>query len=278
MNSSLESKIFSLPPVKSTSSSAQRISRETTAGMELLTTSEPHLIPGYSGYCPQFQFRCGETFAKTTHKLLLDPAVNHADALILSSRAVGEVTRPPQRDVDMVNARSKRTDSIFVHPMLPGYEGFIPRLDTRCGQRFAVHTTEQVAEFERHQLRHKEARDRLRRRIDAQQCEQGEPRDPKDRKPIKGRFRLTVLPECVGAMVNSSSDMQPLHDCAIIYREVIISGPDPPILVQPSEIYHKYVGLIPNYLGHVPGAAFRYGKTFEADTRDAKRWLRRDSV
>lgn len=64
--------------------------------------------------------------------------------------------------------------------MIGHHAGFIPRLDTRCGQRFAVHATEQVAEFERQQSRHKEARDRLRRRIDAQRCREDEPRDLKD--------------------------------------------------------------------------------------------------
>lgn len=33
------------------------------------------------------------------------------------------MSRPLQRDIDIVNRRYKRTDSIFVHPMLPGYEG-----------------------------------------------------------------------------------------------------------------------------------------------------------
>lgn len=55
-----------------------------------------------------------------------------------------------------------------------------------------------------------------------------------------------------------------------------ISRPEAPYLIQPTEIYHKHVGLIPNYLGHIPGATMRYGKTFGADTKDAKRWLRGD--
>ncbi|EFN87420.1 UPF0605 protein CG18335 [Harpegnathos saltator] len=187
--------------------------------MELLTTPEPHLIPGYAGYCPQYRFRCGETFAKTTHKLLLDPTVDHADMLILSSRAATENSLNIGR-----------------------YLGFLPRSGSRYGQRFAVNATEQVAEFERQQLRHKEARDRLRRRIES--------RDSQDRSVGYAKYD------------NARSSTPPfkslLHDCTTTYREeVTMSGPDPPILVQPNEIYHKHVGLIPNYLGHVPGAVFR---------------------
>ena len=36
-----------------------------------------------------------------------------------------------------------------------------------------------------------------------------------------------------------------------------IAPPDPPILIQPMIIYHKNVGLVPNYGGHVPGANLR---------------------
>ncbi|KAJ2946651.1 hypothetical protein O0L34_g12708 [Tuta absoluta] len=53
-------------------------------------------------------------------------------------------------------------------------------------------------------------------------------------------------------------------------------GPDPPLSINPTEIYHKHVGMLPNYAGHVPGHMFRFGMTYGNDTRDAKRWLRGD--
>lgn len=40
----------------------------------------------YAGYVPQYRYRCGETYGSITHKLLLDPTVNHAETLILSNR------------------------------------------------------------------------------------------------------------------------------------------------------------------------------------------------
>ncbi|XP_030763013.1 UPF0605 protein CG18335 [Sitophilus oryzae] len=60
------------------------------------------------------------------------------------------------------------------------------------------------------------------------------------------------------------------------WAPVEIDRPDPPVLVQPSEIYHRHIGQLPNYGGHIPGAIFRYGKTYGNDSRDAKRWLRGD--
>ncbi|XP_058464596.1 UPF0605 protein CG18335-like isoform X2 [Malaya genurostris] len=48
---------------------------------------------------------------------------------------------------------------------------------------------------------------------------------------------------------------------------------------QPSapihQIYMKNIGLVPSYMGHVPGALFRYGKTFGNDSRDAKKCLKK---
>jgi len=38
---------------------------------------------------------------------------------------------------------------------------------------------------------------------------------------------------------------------------ITVTHPDSPILVQPSEIYHSHVGMITNYLGHIPGAKYR---------------------
>lgn len=46
--------------------------------------------------------------------------------------------------------------------------GFIPRLNIRYGQRYTVLATEGLAEFERQQLRHREALNKLRKIIDEQ--------------------------------------------------------------------------------------------------------------
>lgn len=46
------------------------------------------------------------------------------------------------------------------------------------------------------------------------------------------------------------------------WTPVTINRPDPPLLIQPSEIYHKHLGQLPNYGGHIPGAIFRYNNPF----------------
>ncbi|XP_017769917.1 PREDICTED: protein FAM166B [Nicrophorus vespilloides] len=51
---------------------------------------------------------------------------------------------------------------------------------------------------------------------------------------------------------------------------------DPPLIIQPSTIYYRHIGQVPNYSGHIPGEIFRFGRTYGNDTKDAKRWLRGD--
>lgn len=41
------------------------------------------------------------------------------------------------------------------------------------------------------------------------------------------------------------------------WAPVTVSRADPPLLIQPTAIYHKHIGQIPNYAGHIPGALFR---------------------
>ncbi|XP_063973989.1 CIMIP2 protein CG18335-like isoform X1 [Diachasmimorpha longicaudata] len=356
------------------------------ATVSLLTTPQPHLVPGYAGFCPQYRYRCGETYGNVTHKLLLDPTIDRSETLVLSNRVADdyEVMRPPKDDLDIVTARTKRMDATYKYPMLPGYQGFMPNLNARLGQRYTISAVEGLADFERQQLKDKAALNQLRNVI-AVQDGMAHPRSLAERTMMKTEFKMplmTVRPDWARMMRNTpvEEDCRPPHSpnpspyfmettddekyfvkgnhncffpsivfldpplCGIFngckfsrsslhlfllfvemnqspmhtgigrytghvphgyeyfggshkpvtnsalcefttnYRTrqsaewapASISRPDPPLLIQPAELYHKHVGMLPNYLGHIPGAAFRYGKTFGADTRDAKRWLRGD--
>ncbi|XP_011304491.1 UPF0605 protein CG18335 [Fopius arisanus] len=306
------------------------------ATVSLLTTPEPHFLPGYAGFCPQYRYRCGETYGNVTHKLLLDGTIDRSETMILSNRSADdyEVMRPPKDDLDIVTARTKRMDATYKYPIIPGYQGFMPNLNARLGQRYTVSATEGLADFERQQLKDRSALNQLKNVI-AHQSGMAEPRSLSDRIMKKTEFKMplmTVRPDWALMMRNlpveeachppeshnpspyfmdNTNDEKyfvngytghiphshdhfggshkPMTNSALCeftnnYRSrqsaewapVSISRPDPPLLIQPPEIYHKHVGMMPNYLGHIPGAAFRYGKTYGSDTRDAKRWLRGD--
>ena len=36
-----------------------------------------------------------------------------------------------------------------------------------------------------------------------------------------------------------------------------ITQPEPPLIIQPAALYHRQLGMIPRYAGHVPGYQFR---------------------
>nr|XP_013808292.1 PREDICTED: protein FAM166B [Apteryx mantelli mantelli] len=42
---------------------------------QVLTTPEPHYIPGYTGYCPHYKFSVGKTYGQQTSQLLTSPEV-----------------------------------------------------------------------------------------------------------------------------------------------------------------------------------------------------------
>uniref|UniRef100_A0A336LKC9 CSON009746 protein n=1 Tax=Culicoides sonorensis TaxID=179676 RepID=A0A336LKC9_CULSO len=131
------------------------MSQKQRNGISFLQTPEPHYIPGYTGYCPRFTYRCGDTYGSLTHFLLLDPCARHAEKLVLSNRSNSdyEVERPTLTELDLIKKREKRIDSIYRHPMMPGYDGFVPKIRGKFGQRFSVSATEGISEFERNYLK-----------------------------------------------------------------------------------------------------------------------------
>lgn len=300
--------------------------------MELVSSPNPHFIPGYTGFCPQYKYRLGNTYGTTTHKVLLDPTVHHSQKLVLSDRTVDDyyIYRPPARDIEIVNERQGH--SIYRHPMIPGYEGFVPTEHAQFGQRYSVQATEALSAFEKAQTLNRIAQRQI-AKIGYLQDNQWDPKTLEDKELTQTQFKLPLLevqPEC-GAryreMLVTEAPLTPpkqsespyfsdnsdpekylksgftghvpfgyasfgktnkalthstLCDFTNNYKKrlsnewapVQIDRPVPPALSQPSEIYQKHIGQLPNYTGHIPGAIFRYGKTYGNDSRDAKRWLR----
>nr|XP_017503090.2 protein FAM166A [Manis javanica] len=49
-----------------------------------LFTPEPHYIPGYAGFYPQMRYQVGNTYGRTTARLLTDPSVPNSPCSVLS--------------------------------------------------------------------------------------------------------------------------------------------------------------------------------------------------
>ncbi|XP_014248934.1 UPF0605 protein GA14893-like [Cimex lectularius] len=302
-----------------------------------INTPQPHYIPGYTGHVPTYVYRVGDTFGSATHKILLDPNTNHSDSLVLSDRTITdfEIYRPPKNVIDIIENRKHHVDARYKHPVVPGYSGFVPMAHGRSGQRFTVQVEEGLADFEKMQIRNRQAENSLRKEISVQSGAFLPNID--DKQLVKSEFKLPLLevrPEACAilreitvpeppsnptSLLNSVSPYfmeesnddkafkpgytghipygyskygqgyspytnSALCDFTSNYRRrqntewapVTAVRPDPPLLIQPTEIYHKHIGMLPNYGGHVPGSLFRAGKTYGNDTKDAKRWLRGD--
>lgn len=91
--------------------------------------------------------------------------------------------RPAQRDIDIVNSRIKHGGEIYQHPTIPGYEGFVPRLNGLFGQRYTVQATEALSQFQELQQADAKALNQLMRQ-GALQDKKWDPRDLDDREVI----------------------------------------------------------------------------------------------
>lgn len=112
-------------------------------------------------------YRVGDTYGTLTHKLLIDPSVSHAEKVIVSTRGSDEyhVERPTLREIDLIRQRGAHSgDPVFQHPITPGYEGFIPRINGKFGQRFSIAATEGLADFERETQRNRSNARRMKHR------------------------------------------------------------------------------------------------------------------
>ncbi|XP_053940542.1 protein FAM166A [Cuculus canorus] len=75
---------------------------------------QPYYIPGYKGFVPQYKYRFGESFGKTTHALLTDPTVYKSPRSLLAPW-------PKQKIDEESNGMKHR-----VHGYVPVHPGYFP--------------------------------------------------------------------------------------------------------------------------------------------------------
>ncbi|KAL9878976.1 CIMIP2 protein GA14893-like isoform 1-T1 [Glossina fuscipes fuscipes] len=103
----------------------------------------------YTGHCPQFRFREGKTYGKLTHKLLIDPCAKHAPELIVTTPTQPLlVDYPTQKEIKTLEDHEKFVDAVYKHPLIPGYDGYVPKMNSKLGKRYMAAATAGVAEHE----------------------------------------------------------------------------------------------------------------------------------
>lgn len=171
--------------------------------LHLIETPQPHYIPGYTGYCPQYIYRVGDTYGTLTHKLMIDPCVAHAEKIVLSDRIADDyhVYRPTLREIDLIRSRESNGDPVYKHPMTPGYEGFIPRINGKFGQRFSISATEGLSDFERDSQKNRLEARRLKHRGALLKSTSTRGRSLGERSLLGNDYKLplsAVRPDCQG--------------------------------------------------------------------------------
>ena len=84
----------------------------------------------YGGFCPQFKYKIGETFGKTTHKLLTDGTVASSGDLVLAQIRANSAPIPESDPrSDLLKSRTHSWgDQKLMEQMIPGYTGWLYRM------------------------------------------------------------------------------------------------------------------------------------------------------
>ncbi|ESP04526.1 hypothetical protein LOTGIDRAFT_237357 [Lottia gigantea] len=112
---------------------------------------DPYHTPGYGGFCPQFKYQIGQTFGRTTRRLLQDEEVPTSGRLVLSEirRPIDQDNQEEMKKADLFRSRGRSLgDQKLTEKMVPGYTGFIPKSQHYFGNRYAVNCRNSIADFE----------------------------------------------------------------------------------------------------------------------------------
>ncbi|KAJ8039274.1 hypothetical protein HOLleu_16934 [Holothuria leucospilota] len=140
-------------------------------GKSVLMTPDPYHTPGYRGFCPQFKFEIGETFGRTTSRLLTNPKIARSSYPVLCD--IAPVTEPSSNTShyeavrkEKLNLIDKRQKSRFGDQklgvrMVPGYTGYIPKSQHYYGTTYGEICVNAISDFEKDYRKHLENQKRM---------------------------------------------------------------------------------------------------------------------
>ncbi|KAM9338422.1 ciliary microtubule inner protein 2B [Symphorus nematophorus] len=195
--------------------------------------SDPHYIPGYTGYCPQLKLNMGKSYDKLTAELQTTPEVKPSNRLVLQ---MGQL---PSTESDAALTSRSIPDS-NLKKVIPGYTGFIPRHQSFFGCSYSETCRKALSEF------HQEGHLRIQRRA----------KDlPAVVKCANQQFERPKLP------------MKAISDEVVIYKPLKSYTPPGRPYCMDDDNPHKY--LISGFAGHVPKYRFLIGKGYPIMTNQA---------
>ncbi|XP_076019681.1 ciliary microtubule inner protein 2B [Genypterus blacodes] len=244
---------------------------------KVLVTPDPHYIPGYGGYCPQFKYNEGKTYGKLTAELLTTPEVKHSERSILSSGRLPSV----EPDAETWRRNLK---------VIPGFTGFIPKRHNYFACTYTESCHKAQSEFDRERterIRWDSADLPVVATYDDKQFQK-----PNTRLMVTTREPITKPLRSWNALVSPyiMDDSNP-HKYFVsgftghVPKSNFLIGTSYPITTNKALVQfgkqqrHEPVtldspwdrgntlpsihrGQLPKFTGHIPGARFMYGHTF----------------
>eukprot|EP00057_Strongylocentrotus_purpuratus_P012709 XP_011667183.1 PREDICTED: protein FAM166B-like [Strongylocentrotus purpuratus] len=192
-------------------------------GKSVLTNAEHYHTPGYCGFCPQFKFQIGETFGRTTTRLLKDPSVPKSQRTVLAnikpiSPGYPDRNTPAGRELLFQSRKTSFGDQKFTEQMVPGYTGYIPKSQHYYGNRYAEECREAIATFEQDQQAERKKRNTMKT---VQQVQSGKLKPSKlpEETSVCRTCPLRKLPEVKPVRFNYASANEKQHYMSPYYMK-----------------------------------------------------------
>uniref|UniRef100_W5M3C9 Ciliary microtubule inner protein 2B n=1 Tax=Lepisosteus oculatus TaxID=7918 RepID=W5M3C9_LEPOC len=259
-----------------------------------LFPADPYFIPGYGGFCPQFQFQIGHSYGATTHNLLTDPRVRQNRSTVLSPTT--NLEKPPDA-LPAIKGTIKGLRAI------PGYSGCIPLRKDLHGSPYCSESAAAKEKF----LRLRRQQDSNRERPVLLTYSDGSERisvinktvpltakplpsgdwagrtahlDPKPSSLARDRDTpLRAIAGYTGFVPTYRWSLAQSYQPAVReamgnfdHNQFILQNPgktgETARLPSLPELYTK-TGMLPHYTGFIPGVRYKHGLTFGQSSRES---------
>nr|XP_039261585.1 protein FAM166B-like [Styela clava] len=264
--------------------------------------TEPYYPPGYCGYSPQFPFQFGDTYGKTTSRLLTDPKVAKSGNMVLADIVpsnVSEINKQVPPNDWMRQRKQSWGDHKLTDKMVPGYTGYIPSGEDHFGSRYAKICKAAITDFDKEQQLYHDRRKELMKRKPPL-IQQQKPAPYVSINPVQHSISpyfmseydpdKTFMSGYTGFIPRSRSrfatgypvlTMESLREFTghqqflqtVAKQSVNMERNNLPRIkssIDKSSIRRPiYVdsGLLPHYTGYLPGHKFRFGDTYGTSSR-----------
>ncbi|XP_029437696.1 protein FAM166B [Rhinatrema bivittatum] len=219
-----------------------------------LVSPDPHYIPGYSGFCPQYKYHLGKSYGNLTSQLLTNPDISHSQRPVLQSLRYPVAEKAERAEPPVVLLKSRRRhwgEDIFTGNMIPGYTGFIPRSQHYFAKTYAQIAQDALNDFVREQNKMATQGEEL-TSLKVLQEREKEPSTEEEQKLLIAKSRTPLPPVSTEAFPNRSPCAFQAHGSPYFMED---NNP------------HKY--FISGFTGYVPRARFLFGAGYPITTNRA---------